>query len=87
MNKKLIRTQILLPQDLREKIEQARHNTKESLGAYLRRAATERLMKECKTKQDLGLLANEVVGNAKNPRWTKEKAIEWQRKMREDQDQ
>ncbi|MBI2330524.1 hypothetical protein HYU94_03960, partial [Candidatus Daviesbacteria bacterium] len=46
----LHRTQIYLPDDLRRKIDRDRHEEKESLAGYLRRAAEERLARKKKRK-------------------------------------
>jgi len=77
----LHRTQIYLPNDLRQELE--RYRSGESLSEYLRNAARERLKRQKKKKADLKKLADEVVGVAKGLR--SEKEIEkWEREIRED---
>ena len=46
----MLRTQIYLPEDLREKIDQQRAQTGESLSDYLREAEKERVVKTKESK-------------------------------------
>ena len=59
----LQRTQIYLPNDLRQELERYRND--ESLSEYLRNAARERLKRQKKKKADLKKLADEVIGSIK----------------------
>jgi vacuolar-type H+-ATPase subunit H len=79
-----MRTQIILPEDLRNKIEKARRLTKESLAEYLRRAAKKRLDQDMEKQKDLEKLAQEVIGAAKKSSWQDVDVVEWQRKIRAD---
>lgn len=81
-----MRTQIIIPQNLRKDIESARRATGESLAEYLRKAAQERLEKEKKKMTNLEKLAKEVVGAVKKSSWEGIDVSEWQRQMREDRD-
>lgn len=78
-----LRTQIILPKDLRWEIERARRATGESLAEYLRKAAKERLEKVRKKKTGLELLARKI-GTVKKSGWEGLDVLEWQRNMRED---
>lgn len=78
-----LRTQIILPKDLRGEIEKARRATGESLAEYLRKAARERLERIKKKKTDLDLLARKI-GTVKKSGWEGLDVVAWQRKMRED---
>jgi metal-responsive CopG/Arc/MetJ family transcriptional regulator len=77
----LQRTQIYLPNDLRQELE--RYRSGESLSEYLRIAARERLRRQKKKKADLKKLADEVIGVAKGLRSEKE-IEEWEKEIRED---
>jgi len=81
-----MRTQIIIPQNLRNEIESARRVTGESLAEYLRKAVVERMQKEYKKKANLKKLAQEVVGSVKRSSWEGIDVIEWQRQIREDRD-
>lgn len=60
-----IRTQIYLPEDLRQQIDKQRRQTGESLAQYLRQAAEQRLEKQRKEKVDLKRLAEEFIGSSR----------------------
>lgn len=77
----LQRTQIYLPNDLRQELDRYRND--ESLSEYLRNAARERLKRQKKKKTDLKKLADEVVGAALGLRSEKE-IEEWEKEIRED---
>lgn len=83
MNSTSLRTQIILPKDLRLQIEKQRKLSGESLAGYLRIAAKERLEREKKKKADLKKLADEFVGAAKGTR-TNAEIEEWIREIKED---
>ena len=75
------RTQIYLPEDLRQEIDRQRLLTGESLAGYLRKAAQERLETQRSEKDDLKKLADEVIGSLTI---SQEKAEEWIKEIRED---
>jgi len=81
-----LRTQILLPVDLRQMIDWDRQQRNESLSEYLRKAAQLRLAKERKRKVDLKQLAGQVIGGldlSKYPEWINRKAVgQWQKELR-----
>lgn len=83
MNTTSLRTQIILPKDLRLQIERERKLSGESLAEYLRVAAKERLERGKKKKANLKKLADEFVGAAKGTR-TEAEIEEWIREIRED---
>jgi CRISPR/Cas system-associated protein Cas7 (RAMP superfamily) len=83
MNSTSLRTQIILPRNLRDEIERQRKLSGESLAEYLRIAAKERLERSKKKKADLKKFADEFVGAAKGTR-TKIEVEEWIREIRED---
>lgn len=60
----LQRTQIYLPEELRQEIDRARYEEGESLAEYLRKSATERLAKRKKRKVDLEKLADAFIGSS-----------------------
>lgn len=82
MNTTSLRTQIILPKDLRDEIDRQRRISGESLAEYLRAAAKARLGKAKREKEDLKKLAREVVGAAKGTR-TKAEVDAWIRQIRE----
>lgn len=84
MYKTSLRTQIILPKKLRQKIEQARLAKGESLAEYLRTAAEERLKREQKRREGLAKLAKRIVGTVKKSAWEGIDVVEWQREMRRD---
>ncbi|MDA2921797.1 ribbon-helix-helix protein, CopG family [Patescibacteria group bacterium AH-259-L07] len=86
MSNNSTRTQIILPQELRKKIEEARQATGESMAEYLRRAVTERIKHEKANKVNLKKLSQEVVGAVKKSSWEGIDIKKWQREMREDRD-
>lgn len=77
------RTQIILPRDLRDAIEEQRRLSGESLAEYLRVAAKERIKKEKKKKADLKKLAEEFVGSARGT-MTEKEVEEWIQEIRDD---
>ncbi len=80
-----MRTQIIIPQNLRGEIDKARRVAGESLAEYLRKAVIERIEKEKKKKTDLDLLARKI-GTIKKSGWEGLDVLEWQRAMRADRD-
>ena len=78
-----MRTQIIIPQNLRNEIENARRITGESLAEYLRKATQERLEREKKKSVNLELLARKI-GTLKKSGWQGLDVLEWQRNMRKD---
>lgn len=84
MNTTSLRTQIILPKDLRLQIERERKLSGESLAEYLRIAAKERLDREKKKKANLKKLAEEIGDVAKTNKRTKKEVEEWIREIRED---
>lgn len=83
-----LRTQIILPKDLRHEIEEQRKLSGESLAEYLRIAAKERLGRERKKKADLRKLADEVIGSIKHGSggWGDIDVDKWIRKTRQEED-
>lgn len=80
-----MRTQIIIPQNLREEIESARRATGESLAEYLRKAVIVRIEKEKKKKANLEALARKI-GTVRKSGWEGIDVIKWQREVREDRD-
>jgi len=80
-----MRTQIIIPQNLRGEIDKARRVAGESLAEYLRKAVIERIEKEKKKKADLDLLARKI-GTVKRSGWEGLDVLKWQREMRADRD-
>ncbi|MBI2415660.1 MAG: hypothetical protein HYV33_03300 [Candidatus Kerfeldbacteria bacterium] len=78
------RTQVLLPVDLRKKIDRMCSITSESLGEFLRKAAQERLERELQKKASLTKLAEEVIGSLHQGSWKDMDVVAWQRDMRAD---
>lgn len=76
-----IRTQIYLPEDLRQEIDRDRSKSGESLAEYLRKAAEQRLEKQRKEKTDLKKLADEFIGCSTR---TDEEIQEWLDWVREE---
>lgn len=80
-----IRTQIYLPEDLRQEIDKQRHQTGESLAEYLRKAAEQRLKAGKKRKADLKKLADLLGSVSKEESgWKGINVMEWQREIRKD---
>lgn len=77
-----LRTQIILPKDLRDEIDRQRRLNGESLADYIRKAAKERVEKDKKRKADLKKLADSIR-NIKSTRTIKE-VEEWLKEIRED---
>lgn len=78
-----LRTQIILPKDLRDEIDKQRRITGESLAEYLRAAAKDRLKREKRRKANLKKLADEIFGSVRKKR--SEAEVEaWIREIRED---
>ncbi|MBU3978612.1 hypothetical protein KKF69_04445 [Patescibacteria group bacterium] len=88
MKSLLHRTQIYLPKDLREEIDQQRYSTGESLAEYLRKAAEERLRREKKKKVDLKKFADEIIGMIKPGKegWGGVNLEEWRKERQEEDD-
>lgn len=82
MNTTSLRTQIILPKDLRDEIDRQRRISGESLAQYLREAAQDRVKKEKKKKVDFKKLAD-MIRNIK-PTRTKKEVEEWLKEIRED---
>lgn len=80
----MLRTQIYLPEELRNKIN--KYRGEESLSEYIRRAAQEKTEKDKKKKQDLEKLADEVTAGVKKSGWEGIDVIAWQREMRKDRE-
>ncbi len=80
------RTQIILPKNLRQEIDQQRRSTGQSLAEFLRQAAQEKIARDKKTKVDLKKLAQQVVGAAAGTR-TEQEINDWIEEIREDRRQ
>lgn len=80
----LLRTQIYLSQGLRQEIDKDRRDQGESLAAYLRKAAEERLANRKKKKADLKKLAEELGSRVKKSGWEGIDVLKWQREIRKD---
>lgn len=78
-----LRTQIYLPEDLRQEIDRDRHTSGESLAEYLRKAAEQRLEEKRKEKADLKKLAEDVLGR---PTISQSQAEKWIREIREERE-
>lgn len=76
------RTQIILPRDLRDAIEEQRRLSGESMAEYLRVAAKERIKKEKKKKVDLKKLAEEVIGSSNRSEEEVQEWLDWIREER-----
>lgn len=78
-----LRTQIILPRDLREEVDRDRRLSGESLAEYLRQAAKERLKRRKREKARLKELAD-LIGNIdpKKSGWYGVDAAKWERKER-----
>ncbi|MBI2086243.1 hypothetical protein HYT74_02795 [Candidatus Daviesbacteria bacterium] len=79
-----IRTQIYLPEDLRQEIDKQRYQTGESLAQYLRTAAEERVKINKKRKVELKKLADELGKEVKKSGWEGIDVLKWQREIRKD---
>lgn len=77
----LQRTQIYLPEKLRKEADALRRASGESLAEYIRKAMSDRINKDKRSKADLKKLADEVIGSLKI---SQEKAEEWIKEIRED---
>ena len=84
-----LRTQIILPRELRLEIEEQRKLTGESLAEYLRIAVRTRLERERKKKTDLRKLADDVIGSIKpgSGGWGGVDADKWIRQTRREEDE
>lgn len=80
----LQRTQIYLPEDLRQEIDKQRYQTGESLAQYLRKAAEQRLKAGKRRKTDLKKLAEEFTSGVKKSGWEGIDVSKWQREIRKD---
>lgn len=78
------RTQIYLPEQLREEIDRFRQAHGETLATYLRRAARERVEQDKKRKVNLKKLADEVTSGVKKSGWEGVDIDKWQREIRRD---
>lgn len=78
------RTQIYLPEDLRQQIDEELCRTGESLAEYLRKIAREDLYKRKKKKVDLKKLADELGRSVKKSGWEGIDVLKWQREIRKD---
>lgn len=76
MRKSSRRTQIYLPEDLRVEIDKLLKISGESLAAFLRTAAEEKLARSKKRKINLIKLADDFIGSGKGRR-TDEEIEEW----------
>lgn len=79
-----LRTQIILPSALREKIDYHRKRHGETLAEYLRKAVTQRLGNEKKQKRSRLKIADEIIGAVPQPSLKKKDVIAWQRLERMD---
>lgn len=81
-----LRTQILLPPNLRQMIDLDRKQKEESLSEYLRKAARSRLQKNKRDYTNLKNLAQKLIGAldlSKYPEWSSRKKVNlWQRALR-----
>lgn len=75
------RTQIYLPEDLRQAIDRDRREENESLAEYLRKAAEEYLVRRKKQKVNLKKLADDFIGSSKK---TDKEIQEWLDEVREE---
>ncbi|MBI4039166.1 hypothetical protein HY384_04395 [Candidatus Daviesbacteria bacterium] len=75
------RTQIYLPEDLRQEVDRLRKGTKESMAEYVRKATQKRVQEDKKKKADLNKLADEVIGSLKIDKKT---ANRWIKEIREE---
>jgi len=82
----MLRTQIYLPKDLREKIDRQRASSGESLADYLRKAAEDRVEKDEKKKENLKKLAEEVFGKTRKNPISEKRANEWIKQIRKDRE-
>lgn len=80
----LQRTQIYLPEQLRQEIDRARHEEGESLAKYLRKAAEQRLASRKNRKAELKKLAEEFTSGVKKSGWEGIDVLKWQREIRKD---
>jgi hypothetical protein len=83
-----VRTQITLTKKLKELVENQASLRNQSLSEYLRQATILKLYLDQQDKQDLTLLANNLVGSLKladHPQWkNKTKVKQWNRKIRQE---
>ena len=79
-----LRTQIILPRELRYEIEEQRKLTGESLAEYLRIAVRTRLERERKKSNELKKLAAEIGNLAKTNKRSEKEVDRWLREIRED---
>lgn len=87
-NDKAVRTQITLTENLKALVTDMANERGESLSEYLRRAALIKILLDKQEKDDLGKLANSLIGSIKlknHPNWkTKADIYKWSRKIREE---
>ena len=79
-----LRTQIYLPEDLRQEIDRHRRQTGESLAEYVRKATKNRVEKEKKRTVDLKKLAKEFTSGVEKSGWEGIDILKWQREIRKD---
>ena len=81
----LQRTQIYLPEELRQEIDKSRRESGESMAEYLRKAAEQRLKTGKRRKADLKKLA-ELLGSVsrEDSGWKGIDVLKWQREIRKD---
>jgi len=79
-----VRTQIYLPEDLRQDIDRQRRQTGESLAEYLRKAAHERVRMDKRRKAELKKLAEELGKGVKKSGWEGIDILKWQKEIRKD---
>jgi hypothetical protein len=88
VNDKAVRTQITLTENLKSLVTDMANERGESLSEYLRRAAIIKILLDKQEKEDLGILANSLIGSIKaenHPNWkTKADIYKWSRKIREE---
>ena len=87
-NDKAVRTQITLTENLKSLVTDMANERGESLSEYLRRAALIKILLDKQEKEDLGKIADSLIGSIKmenHPIWkTKAGIYKWSRKIREE---
>lgn len=78
------RTQIYLPEELRQEIDRSRRENGESLAEYLRKAAEQRVKINKNRKIKLKKLADELGKGVKKSGWEGIDVLKWQREIRKD---
>lgn len=77
----MLRTQISLPEELRRRVDKQLRAKGKSLGEYAREAIEKHVQEDEKEKEDLKMLAQEVIGSLKI---TDAQAEGWIKEIRED---